>query len=57
MLTAANVATMLGISRTLVYDLARRGTLVSYRFGDAVRFAVEDVEAYRVKRHLCAPGA
>jgi len=46
MLTAA-VATMLGISRTLVYDLARRGKLPSYRFGDAIRFEPADVQAFK----------
>ncbi len=47
MLTAAQAAEQLGISRRLVYDLAKRGELVSYRFGDALRFAPEDLETYR----------
>lgn len=39
MIDAAAVAKCLGISRRMVYDLARDGRLASYRFGDAVRFA------------------
>ena len=39
MIDAAAVARCLGISRRMVYDLARDGRLASYRFGDAVRFA------------------
>lgn len=47
MIDAAAVARCLGISRRMVYDLARDGRLASYRFGDAVRFAPADVEAFR----------
>ena len=47
MLTAAQVATMLGISRRAVYALAAAGKLPHYRFGDALRFDEADVEAYR----------
>jgi excisionase family DNA binding protein len=46
MLTAAQVAERLGVSRRLVYDLAARGVLPSYRFEGAVRFEPADVEAY-----------
>lgn len=47
MLTAAEVASQLGISARLVYDLARRGILPSYRFGSAVRFDPADVQTFR----------
>lgn len=47
MLTAAQVAQMLGISRRLVYDLATRGVVPSYRFEGALRFEPADVEQYK----------
>jgi len=47
MLTASQVAQILGLSARFVYDLAARGELASHRFGGAVRFTVEDVETYR----------
>src|SRR6185295_5327232 len=47
MLNAKQVGPLLGLSPRKVYELARSGTLPSYRFGDAVRFAPEDVETYR----------
>ena len=49
LLTAAQVATLLGLSVRAVYDLAASGELPSYRFGSAVRFAPEDVETYKTK--------
>ena len=47
LLTAAAVAVLLGISRSKVYELAREGRLPMYRIDDAVRFAPEDVEAFK----------
>ena len=50
MLTAATVAQQLGISPRAVYELAKHGLLACHRMGvggGAVRFAPEDVEAYR----------
>ena len=47
LLTAAQVATQLGISARKVYDLAARGDLPSYRIGDSVRFGAADVERFR----------
>ena len=50
MLTAATVAQQLGISPRAVYDLAKHGMIAHHRLGvgrGAVRFAPEDVEAYR----------
>lgn len=54
MLTAKQVADMLGLSRSKVYDLARRGALPSYRFDGALRFEAADVEAFKVA-HRVAP--
>ena len=48
MLTAAEVARMLGLKPDAVRKLASSGALPCYRFGPkAVRFDEEDVEAYR----------
>ena len=47
LLTAKQVAPLLGLSARKVYELARSGALPSYRFDDAVRFDPSDVEAYR----------
>lgn len=47
MLTAAQVAQLLGISERSVYALAAAKKIAHHRFGRAVRFATEDVEAYR----------
>ena len=47
MLTAAQVAQQLGISERSVYALAAAKKIAHHRFGRAVRFAPEDVEAYR----------
>jgi excisionase family DNA binding protein len=47
MLTAKQVGPLLGLSPRKVYELAATGTLPSFRFGDAVRFAPPDVETYR----------
>lgn len=53
MLTAATVATMLGLSPRKVYALHAEGALPGYRFGVALRFDPADVEAY--KRSLLPP--
>ena len=47
MLSAKVVGEQLGLSARKVYDLARSGALVSYRFGDAVRFDQVDVDGYK----------
>ncbi len=49
MIDAKAVGVLLGLSTSKVYDLARRGELVSYRFGDAVRFEQADVDAYKAR--------
>lgn len=46
MLTASEVAKQLGISDRKIYELAASRRLASHRFGGAVRFAQEDVDAY-----------
>ena len=47
MLTAAEVAVILGLKPRTVYDLHASGALTGYRFGRAVRFEPQDVERYR----------
>lgn len=44
-MTAAEVADVLGLPKSTVYELARRGELPCARLGRAVRFVREDVEA------------
>lgn len=48
MLTAAEVATQLGLSPRAVYELHASGRLPGYRFGRAVRFEAADVETFRL---------
>jgi excisionase family DNA binding protein len=47
MLSAKAIGEQLGLSARKIYDLAANGALVSYRFGDAVRFDQADVDAYK----------
>ena len=47
MLSALDVAGLLGISQSHVYELAREGSIPSYKFGTAVRFSPDEVQAYR----------
>jgi excisionase family DNA binding protein len=47
MLTAKQVADMLGLSRSKVYDLANSSKLPSYRFDGALRFEEADVVAFK----------
>lgn len=49
MLTAAEAAMLLKISARKVYALAAAGELASHRFGTAVRFTTDDLEAYKTK--------
>ena len=44
-MTAAEVAAMLGLPKSTVYDLARRGELPCARLGRTLRFVRDDVEA------------
>lgn len=44
LLTAAEVASALSVSRARVYDLARTGMIPSVRLGRSVRFGVADIE-------------
>ncbi len=49
MLTVEDVADLLNISKSLVYDLADKGRISSYRPGNGrgcLRFKPEDVQAY-----------
>jgi putative molybdopterin biosynthesis protein len=45
-LSTQEVADMLHVSRSTIYDLIRRGELHSYRIGRKVRFTQDDVDAY-----------
>lgn len=44
-MTAAEVAELLGMPVSTIYDLARRGELPSSRLGRTVRFLRPDIEA------------
>lgn len=45
-LSAQDVADILRVSKSTVYDLIRRGEIHSYNIGRKVRFTQEDVDAY-----------
>lgn len=45
-LSAQDVAEILRVSKSTVYDLIRRGEIHSYNIGRKVRFTQEDVDAY-----------
>jgi excisionase family DNA binding protein len=55
MLTAAEVATQLGLSPRAVYELHASGRLPGYRFGRAVRFEPADVEAFKAACRTVLP--
>jgi len=44
-MTAAEVAQLLALPKSTIYDLARRGELPCARLGRTVRFLRDDVEA------------
>lgn len=44
-MTAAEVAALLGMPKSTIYELARRGELPCARLGRAMRFLRDDVEA------------
>lgn len=46
LLTARRVAEQLAVSCNMVYSLAARGELSSFRIGSAVRFDPADIEAF-----------
>lgn len=54
LITAAAVGKLLGLSTRTIYDLAASRALPSYRFGDAVRFARADLEAYKAACRVVA---
>ncbi len=43
-MTAAEVATMLALPKSTIYELARRGELPCARLGRTIRFVRQDVE-------------
>ena len=56
LLTIADVARTLGISRGSVYGLMRTGELFPIRVGQRARFEPADVRAY-LERHREGPGS
>ena len=47
MLTATEAAQALGVSKRHLYQLAAAKKIACYRFGSAVRFDPQDIEAYK----------
>lgn len=45
-LDAQNVADMLGVSKSTVYDLTRKGEIKSYKVGRKIRYTADDVKDY-----------
>ena len=45
-LTTQEVADLLNVSKSTIYDLIRRGEIRSYKVGRKVRFTEEDVKEY-----------
>ena len=54
LLTARQVAAILGLSARKVYALAESGAVACHRFGAAVRFDLSDIEAYKQSCRLPA---
>ncbi len=52
LLTAAEVAHILHISRSNVYELFRSGEMITMRLGHAVRVRPDDLEAYVYENRL-----
>ncbi len=52
LLTIAQVARMLNVSRTLIYWLIQRGDLPTLHIGHALRFRPQDVADYLQKRSV-----
>jgi excisionase family DNA binding protein len=55
LLTAADVAATLCVSRTTVWRLVKRGDLPTIRIGGSVRYAQKDVEALVALGRTVAP--
>ena len=45
-LSTQEVADILHVSKSTIYDLIRRGEIRSYKIGRKVRFTQDDVDAY-----------
>ena len=45
-LSTQEVADILHVSKSTIYDLIRKGEIHSYKIGRKVRFTQEDVDAY-----------
>lgn len=50
-MNAEDAARYLGLGKNTVYQLAKDGTLASYRVGRKLRFSLEDLEAYIASTH------
>jgi excisionase family DNA binding protein len=57
MITTKQVAAMLGLSRSKVYELAGSAKLTSYRFDGVLRFKLCDVEAFVEASRVVRPPA
>jgi len=49
MLTATQAAALLSISKRTIYTLAAEKKIACYRFGGAVRFDPQDLDAYKAQ--------
>jgi excisionase family DNA binding protein len=49
MLTATEAAALLSISKRTLYTLAAEKKIACYRFGSAVRFDPQDLDAYKAQ--------
>ena len=45
-LSAQDVAEMLGVSKSTIYNLIKNGDITSYKVGRKVRFTEDDVKSY-----------
>lgn len=57
-LSTQEVADILHVSKSTIYDLIRKGEIHSYKIGRKVRFTQEDVDAYIARsrhEHSTAP--
>ena len=50
--TPQDVADMLSIAKTTVYELIKRGDLNSYRIGNKIRIEAKDIEDYKNKQKV-----
>lgn len=51
-LTAEEVATILGLKKSTIYALVKRGELPAYQFGKSVKFKRSDLDEYIEKSRI-----